>query len=204
MENNLQLFDHIALDNKSTKTLFLLHGTGGGKQDFLFLDELLGKKYNIVSLKGNVDEEGVSRFFKRDSMGVFDQESIKEESEKLHTFITTWIDMHKLTPEQLFFLGYSNGANMLLATLFYYPEILKQLVLLHPMLPFTIKKRSINLSQHKIFVSMGAYDQIITLSQSQELIDTLKSCGAKLTIKEYPGGHEISEKEINDVVEFLN
>ncbi len=203
METNLKLFYHIFIDNKSSQTLFLLHGTGGSTGDFLFLNELLEKKYNIVALKGNVDENGMTRFFKRHALGVFDQENIKQEAEKLHKFITTWMEEHKITSEKLFFLGYSNGANMLLATLFYYPNILKHLVLLHPMLPFKIKDHSLDLSNHKIFVSMGQYDEMVPKSQREELVETLKSSGAKLTIKEYPGGHEIGEEEINDVVEFL-
>lgn len=92
---------------------------------------------------------------------------------------------------------------MLLATLFYYPDTFKNLVLLHPMLPFKINKGSLNLSKHKIFVSMGIYDHMILHAQGLEVIETLKSCGAKVTLKEYPGGHEVADQEIKDVVAFL-
>jgi predicted esterase len=35
------------------------------------------------------------------------------------------------------------------------------------------------------------------------LIDTLKSCGAQVTVREYPSGHEIAEEEVKDAVAFL-
>jgi phospholipase/carboxylesterase len=200
--SDLNLFDHIFVDNKASKTIFFLHGTGGTKSDFLFLDEFLEKKYNFVGLQGNVDEHGHARFFRRLSEGVFDQESIREETHKLKQFIDTWMDEYKVSIDDLVFLGYSNGANMILATLFYTPELISKAVLLHTMLPFKPKK-SLDLSKHSFFVSLGEEDPMISEVQQSELIQTLQSSQAQLTIKRYNSGHHISAKEVRDVVDFL-
>lgn len=195
------MFDHIFIDHQAPKTLILLHGTGGNKSDFLFLDQLLDRSFNLLGIQGNVLENGMPRFFKRNSFGIFDQDNLRQEAEKLHQFITHWGDDHNLTTDDLAFLGYSNGANMILASLFYYPNDIKTAALLHPMLPFT--PPAISLKGSRFFVSAGLHDQMISLDQSQMVVETLKEKGAELVVNQYPGGHEISHQEIQDVAEFL-
>jgi phospholipase/carboxylesterase len=203
MSDKLKLFDYTHLDNKADRTCFLLHGTGGTKEDFLFLDEYLGDTYNLVGLQGNCDEHGYARFFRRLAAGVFDQESIRTESQKLYEFIKAWCDTYATTINKLCFLGYSNGANILLATVFYYPEVLKNLVLMHPMLPFKIEAGSLNLSLHHMFISNGADDSMVSAAQQLELVQLLKSCQARVSARTYLSGHEIHPQEITDAVTFI-
>ncbi len=203
MQNNLSQFHHVIINNNAEKTVFLLHGTGGTEHDFLFLDEALGKSFNLVGIRGNIDEHGMTRFFKRLSEGVFDQESIREEAKNLHNFITAWIQEYKTRIENLTFLGYSNGANILLAALFYYPEIMRKLALLHPMLPFDPRNKKLTLTQHTLFVSYGIRDSMVPESQSRTVIEILQSSGAEVTVGTYPSGHEIGREEIQDTVTFL-
>lgn len=196
------LFDHTYLDNHATKTLVLLHGNGGSKSDFLFLDDALDHSYNLLSLQGNVLENGLSRFFKRISVGVFDQQSILDETSKMQLFISDWCDAHTTRAEDLLFLGYSNGANMILATLFYYPLLIKTSVLLHPMLPFT--PENISLAGHSIFITNGSQDQMVPKNDQLNLVKVLQSQGATPISKTYQGGHGISPTEMHDITKFLN
>jgi phospholipase/carboxylesterase len=202
MKSDLQLFEYSHIDNKAVKTCFLFHGTGGSKEDLLFLNQYLEADYNFVGLQGNVDEHGSARFFKRLSEGVFDLESIQTETQKLNLFIQAWSEAHGVPADKRVGLGYSNGANILLATLFYFPDLFKQLVLLHPMLPM-IPPANLNLSHHRLFVSMGDTDQMIPLAERSRLIETLKGCQAQLTLQEYASGHQVTSQEIKDAVQFL-
>jgi phospholipase/carboxylesterase len=195
-------FTHYYVDNKAKKTLFLLHGTGGTEKDFLFLDEMLDKKYNLVGLRGAVIENGMSRFFHRSSEGVFDQDSIRQEAGRLSAFITSWVDIHNLDPKNIVFFGYSNGANMILASIFLYPQQIQTAVLLHPMLPME-PAPGLNLSQKKFFVSFATMDIMVAREASLKVIETLKSHRAGVTSHEYQGSHEISELELSDVIDFL-
>ncbi len=195
------MFDYTYLDNKSAQTLVLLHGTGGSKSDFLFLDQVLHQTYNLLSLQGNVTEQGMARFFKRTAPGVFDQKNIKQEANKLKEFIEQWSKEHDRQTGDFIFLGYSNGANMILATMFYYPSLILKAALLHPMMPFN--PESISLAKHHIFVSGGEQDAMVSKSEQQSLIKLLKKLDAEVTTIFYPGGHEISNQEISDVVSFL-
>lgn len=179
-----------------------LHGTGGDENDFLFLNDRLSETHNIVGLRGNVDENGLTRFFKRESLDVFDQNSIKQEAGKLQQFLTAWMKEYEVNVDQLIFLGYSNGANMLIATMFYYPELIRNVVALHPMLPFK-PKETINLSENTILVTYSVNDELVTEEQSISLIELLRSYKAQVTFKTYSTGHQLSSKEITDMVQFL-
>jgi phospholipase/carboxylesterase len=203
MKEDLNLFEHIYIDNKASRTLFLFHGTGGGPNDFLFLNDTLKEKYNLVALKGNISEQGRGRFFKRMAEGVFDQENIKEESEKLKKFIEEWQITYSVSTKELFLLGYSNGANIVLATLFYFPELFSNAILLHAMLPFQIEEESLALAEHSIYVTIGIQDEVIPETERTVLLKTLEQTGAKLTIKQYESGHEVRDKEITDMIAYL-
>lgn len=203
MEDLTKLFDFTAIDHGAPRTLFLLHGTGGSKEDFLFLDGLLEARYNLAGLQGNVREGGMARFFARHAEGVFDQGSIREETGKLKKFIEAWAAARHISVGQSSFLGYSNGANMLLAALLNHPDVFRTAVLLHPMLPFEVAPGSRDLSRHRVFVSGGTDDPLVSAGQRTALIDTLKSCGAQMAVREYPSGHKIADEEMKDATAFL-
>lgn len=196
-----QHFDHIFIDNQAAKTLVLLHGTGGTKSDFLFLDTALHHSYNLLGLQGNVVEAGMSRFFRRTAPGVFDQENIRDETRKLHEFLADWHAKHHLKPADLSYCGYSNGANMILALLFYYPASIETAALLHPMLPFT--PESLVLAGKNIFVSHGQQDAMVTTTEQIKLTELLQNSGARVVANAYAGGHAVSQQEISDVISFL-
>lgn len=194
-------FKHIYIDNKASKNLFLLHGTGGSEKDLLpFVKELEGS-YNFVGLKGNVSEHGMARFFERNQFGVFDQESIKVETEKLANFLKVWSREYQIRAEDTAFLGYSNGANMILAMLFYYPEMIHKAVILHGKLPFEPEK--LDLKGKSFLLTYGEQDQMILASESVKAIHTLKELHAEVEVLKHEGGHEVKRVEVEKMQEFL-
>jgi predicted esterase len=203
MNDQLKLFEHTVIDNHAPLTLFLFHGTGGDKSDFLFMDQYLQGRFNLVGISGNVDEDGMRRFFRRTAPGVFDTESIRLEVKKLEMFLTAFMEIHGADPDRSTYLGFSNGANMLVASLFAYPGTLRNLVLLRPMLPYP-PDRPLDLGGHSIFVSHGQEDLMISPGQQQDIVETFRSFGANVVIRTYPTGHDLGNDEIRDVIAYLN
>ncbi len=201
MKNPLDLFKYHQIDNKSDKAIFLFHGTGGNETDLLPLVEPFLKSHTIVGLKGNVVENGMPRFFERNEEGVFDQKSIAEETEKLVQFLKEWTKINKIKTENITFVGYSNGANFLLAMLLNYPELITKAALLHAMIPFDPKE--IDLSKHKIFISWGQYDTMILPSLSKLTVEVLQALGAKPTVCIMPSGHNITSYEVDQLHTFI-
>ncbi len=197
----LQFFHHLYINNNASRTLFLLHGTGGDEHDLIPLVQNLKHRFNFLSLRGNVVEQGMARFFARSSPGVFDQESISQESAKLSRYVNAWYRANPKSSNHPVFLGYSNGANMILATLFKYPDLIKTAVLLHPMLPFT--PGDLILSSHHFLITYGNNDVLIPQTLSRKVIKTLKQRHAQVQVFSHSGGHEISFAEVNAIETFL-
>lgn len=198
----LSLFKTHISENSSGKTIFLFHGTGGNEMDLFPLVEPFENTHTIVGLRGNILEQGMPRFFKRLSEGVFDQGSIKEEAEKLSLFLNAWYKKYETSPDNTIFIGYSNGANFILATLFIYPELIKKAAVLHAMLPFTPDK--LDLANHTILLTRGTQDPIITPAQSAALVDVLNQTKATLSVLETDSGHAITQEELEALHTFCN
>lgn len=186
-------FKFILIDNGVKKTLALLHGTGGDENDLLPLVKGLANEYNFLGIRGNVIQQGMNRYFIRNPDGSFDTESIREEVEKLAIFVRE----HPVDA----FVGYSNGANMILALAFSHPILVPSAVILHGMLPFVPK--TIHLQGKRFLLTYGEADQMIPATETKEAIQTLKELGASVEVVTHTGGHELHHEEIEAMEKFL-
>lgn len=194
-------FHHIFIDNNATQTLFLLHGTGGDERDLVPLVKSLDTTFNFVGLRGNVSENGMNRFFERTDEGIFNQANIAEESRKLSEFLQTWYKEFEVSVNKVAFVGYSNGANMILAMSFLYPHLLNKAVVMHPMLPFIPTDG--DLKGKQFLLTYGENDQMITAEDSNRVRSTLESLGATVEVVSHYGGHEIQVGEVKALEDFL-
>lgn len=187
------VFQNIFINNKANKTLALLHGTGGDENDLLPLVNGLSDHYNFLGIRGNVVQAGMNRFFLRNGDGSFDLENIREEAAQLREFLS----VHPVEA----YVGYSNGANMILALTFLYPALIDMAVILHGKVPFA--PPAIKLAGKSFLLSYGENDQIISAAESTAAITTLQSLGARVTSVSHTGGHEIHANEIEAMEKFL-
>lgn len=202
MKDPLTHFHYYANETKSKNTIFLFHGTGGNEKDLLALVEPFLATHSVVGLRGNDLERGMSRFFRRISEGIFDQESIKAETAKLHEFLQAWYAKHNTTPQDSIFIGYSNGANFILATMLYYPQDIVKAAVHHAMLPFE-PTQSVDLSHHEILVTLGKNDPIIAPYQSEEAVAKLREYQAKVQVVETMAGHSFTHEELEALHTFI-
>jgi len=98
--------------NGSTRTLLLLHGTGGNEQDLLPLAGILDPSAGVLSPRGKVLEHGAPRFFRRLAEGVFDLEDLRQRAGELADFIGRAADAYRLRAGHIVAVGFSNGANI--------------------------------------------------------------------------------------------
>jgi len=201
MKGDVDLFRYVFQDRGAAKTLCLLHGTGGDEYDLLPLAEQLTDRYNFLSLRGNVITQGMNRFFGLLAPGVFDRESMQVEVKKLIRFLRAWYMTYEVSAQEMVFLGYSNGATMILATCFSEPQLFSRVVLLHGMLPYT--PSLLELDHVQALVTLGEHDQMIAAAESRQVEATLEKMGAVVTVVAHAGGHEIREVELRRVKQFL-
>lgn len=196
-------FYSLDLNKEQKKVLFLLHGTGGDEYDLLGLfrpDEI--EQYRIISLRGNIKENGMNRFFKRFGMGMYDQESIEEETIKLKEYLEIFYKEFGIKPEDTTFVGFSNGANMILATMDKSPALIQNAALLHP--AFVLEKEDLNkMDGNKVLVTYGKFDRMIPIEESEKVIELLKASGAEVEGFDNNSEHMLTEEERHVLKEFL-
>ena len=145
------------------------------------------------------------RFFARLAMGVFDQESITTETDKLATFLGRWYEQHNTDSASAVFVGYSNGANMILATLLRHAQVVQQAALLHAMLPFEPPR--VDLSGKRFLVTYGRQDLLMPQGaayEAERVINALQANRASVEQFAHPGGHELTHTEQAALLEFLS
>jgi len=181
--------------NNSDRTLLLLHGTGGTENDLLPLAHMIDPDANVLSVRGNVLENGMPRFFRRLSEGVFDEEDLIYRTEELKQFLDEAAETYKFERQQLFAIGYSNGANIAASLLFHYENVLAGAILHHPMVP----RRNIQLPQldhTPIFIGAGTNDFMCPAEETEELDILLTDAGANVSVHWENHGHQLTTSEI--------
>src|SRR5262249_26016626 len=105
-------FAHRFLPGRSTRTLLLLHGTGGNENDLIPLGRELDPDANLLSSRGKVLENGMPRFFRRLAAGILDEEDLIRRTHELADFVEQASAKYRLNRQNLLAVGYSNSANI--------------------------------------------------------------------------------------------
>jgi len=181
--------------DKNRPLLLLLHGTGGSEQDLLSVASYIDDQASVLSLRGDVNENGMLRFFKRLQEGIFDEVDLVERTHKLYDFIEELSNKDDFNKDNIVAIGYSNGANMIGSLLFHYGDIFKGAILYHPMVPLRSIKLK-DLSKTPIFIGAGNNDPICSKDESIELESLLKDAQSTVTTHWENNGHMLTKTEI--------
>jgi glyoxalase family protein len=183
-------------------TLLLLHGTGGDEDNLISLGRMLLPGAAMLSPRGQVNEGGALRFFRRIREGVFDQEDLQRRTGDLARFVDAAADAYSLDKEGIIAVGFSNGANIAGSLLLRSPGLVKRAILLSPMIPFEPDTPP-DLTGTDVFIGAGRADQMVPAEQTKRLEALLRECGANVTTHWEPGGHTIAPAEITAAQRWL-
>lgn len=189
-------------DPSARATLLLLHGTGGDEHDLLPLADLVAPGTAILSLRGNVLERGMPRFFRRHAEGVFDIEDVKRRAAELADWVRSEVAARGRDPSAVWALGFSNGANIAAAVLLRHPGTLAGAVLLAPMVPLPVEGPE-TVGPVPVFMGAGRADPIAPPAQAEALAERLTAGGAEVTLQWHPGGHQVTPGTVQAVREWL-
>ena len=195
--------EHKFIPGEAQEPVFvLLHGTGGNMNDLLPVAEHLNPKASILSLQGEVLENGMRRFFKRFPDASFDWQDLEAQAEKLILFLKQASQRYQFNLNEVVLVGFSNGANMAINLLLNkHASKITRGILFHPMYP-SEKLIDTDLSQTCIFTSLGVKDPIVTVAQSEHVIELFKAKGANVT-EFWTTGHQLTYKEVDQAKEWL-
>ena len=176
-------------------TLLLLHGTGGNELDLLPLAGRIDDEASVLSVRGNVLENGMPRFFRRLAEGVFDEEDLVFRTKELNEFLDEASEKYGFDRDNIIAIGYSNGANIAASLLFHYQNALKGAILHHPMVP----RKGIDLPDltgKSVFIAAGTNDPICSPMESTELQSLLEKAHANVELHWEDRGHQLTMQEV--------
>lgn len=176
------------------------HGTGGNEHQFHSFAERLIPGAHVVSPRGDVLEGGMNRYFRRTGEGVYDMTDLALRRDRMAAFMRD----HKARTQagHVAGLGYSNGANILMAVALEYPDLVDRLVLMHPLIPWSPDAQPA-LAGRRVLITAGRRDPICPAALTQDLADYLTAQGADVTLEWHSGGHEITQGEVQAVTDFM-
>lgn len=183
----------------ATPVIFLFHGTGGDENQFFDLAGHVLPGARRVAPRGDVNEHGALRYFRRTGEGVYDMADLAQRTDAMIEFVRSQIGPER--PAQVLGLGYSNGANILASMQFAAPDLFDATILMHPLIPFT--PTPADYGGRKVLITAGRHDPIAPAGATQALADYFSSNGARSNLVWHEGGHELRNEEVTAIARFL-
>ncbi|WEG12981.1 alpha/beta hydrolase [Pullulanibacillus sp. KACC 23026] len=183
--------------------LLLLHGTGGTEESLLTLASIIDNEASVLSVRGNVLENGMPRFFRRLQEGIFDEEDLIARTKELNDFLDEAAAEYSFDRCNVIGVGFSNGANIAGSLLFHYSDALKGAILHHPMVP----RRGIalpDLTGVPVFIGAGHNDPLCSEEESLELAELLKEAGADVKLHWENRGHQLTHTEAEAATKWFH
>lgn len=198
-------YQHVFLPgtDPSAAPLLLLHGTGGNERDLIPLAQKLSPGSALLSPRGDVNEHGQLRFFRRFAEGVFDLEDVEKRTHNLAALINEAARHYAFDTQRLIAMGYSNGANIAATLLLLHPASLGGAVLLRPMIVLDRPGASGSLNGKRILISSGSNDPIVPNDHPSRLAANFKSAGAEVELLMHESGHGLSAADITVAKNFF-
>jgi len=195
-------FIHEFVPGSSSRTLLLLHGTGGNERDLIPLGRELDPNAALLSPRGKVLENGMPRFFRRLAEGVFDLEDLQNRTLELADFVAAAAQHYGFASDNVIAVGYSNGANIAASLLLLRPETLSAAILFRAMVPL-IPETQPNLSSTRVWIGAGDQDPIVPASETKRLAELLRRAGADVTIRFAKAGHGLTNDDLEAARHWL-
>ncbi|AKR54866.1 Glyoxalase family protein [Devosia sp. H5989] len=175
-------------------TIVLLHGSAGSEADLMPMAARIAPRATLVGVRGRATEEGIARWFRRDGPLGFDQDDIRSEARAFEAFVEGMLEAYGIDPARTTFLGYSNGANFLLAAMQFHPGLVRSAIALRPATVLA-EKTDADLSGSRVLVVLGRDDALFH-HQGDEVFADLTRLGADTALAEVPLGHELGDADI--------
>lgn len=185
------------------KKLILLHGTGGDEHSLLEIAEFLAPESTLLSFRGNINEQGLNRFFKRNGLNQFDYESLAEESTNLYNEIKDISRSQDIPLNDWIVVGFSNGANIAAHIMLDQQTELKKGLFFHPMSLNKYQEKP-ELPDTSVWLSFGEGDPIVSNTSFSQLVREFDLRGAKVTTQVTDQGHQLTMDELTHAKQWLD
>lgn len=188
-------------ENVSNELVILLHGSGGNEASLVPMASKIWPRATLLGIRGRVMQDGGTRWYKRLTPVKFDQKDVKLEANAFVTFLSRLADEKELDLPHATFVGYSNGANLLAATMMLHPDLVKRAVLMRSM-PVLDNVPVANLSKARVLTITGQEDKLYS-PFAPALSALLRSGGAKVDARTIEADHMLGEKDAAAISQWV-
>lgn len=198
----------------STPLLLLLHGVGSNEYDLFGLAPYLDKRFLIISVRAPYTM-GVDSFawfeVNFTPQGPVIQAEQAEQAEasryRIIMFLNEAVAAYGADPQQVYLMGFSQGAIMSASVALTRPELVAGAVLMsgrilpqiEPLVAAPEKLKGL-----PVLVVHGTSDGVLPISNGRDSQKTLTALPVDLLYREYPMGHEVSRESLADVTSWLS
>jgi phospholipase/carboxylesterase len=204
----------VQLPSKKTErppVIIMLHGYGSNEADLFDLAKSFDERFLTVSLRAPFAASGQGYCwypleFLPDNQLKHDYSQLKVSRNKIFSFISNLCKTYDADSNQVFLLGFSQGAITSFDLAFNKPHKIKGVLALSGLLldeTKKIKTDALQLSKVKFFIAHGKSDNVIDKKKSEEAATFLQSKKSNVTLTLYDMPHSINGKEINDIKAWL-
>ncbi|MBC2886198.1 alpha/beta hydrolase [Ochrobactrum sp. CM-21-5] len=188
-------------DNASNELVILLHGSGGNETSLVPLASKIWPRATLLGIRGRVMQDGGTRWYRRISPVKFDQKDVRLEASAFVTFLTRLADEKDLDLTHATFVGYSNGANLLAATMMLHPDLVKRAVLMRSM-PVLDNVPVANLGKARVLTITGEDDKLYS-PFAPALSALLRSSGARVDARMIDADHMLGDKDAAAISQWV-
>ncbi|WP_438824653.1 alpha/beta hydrolase [Bacillus sp. JJ1521] len=191
--------------DKRFPALFLMHGMGSNEQDLLSLVKGLEETFYIFSIRGPLAQPPGYAFFTIEGYGKPHREVFDQSIAQLTNFLDYATENYPIDQENIYLLGFSQGAIVSMTLGFALGERIKGIVALSGYIPGFVKEEYDiqpveNLS---IFISHGEHDPVLPYQWGVESKEFFEKQGANVSFHSYPEGHSVSLQNYRDFMEWM-
>ena len=191
-------------------TLVLLHGYGADEYDLMGLASFFDPDIQVLSIRGSgLTPYGGASWFDIDMLADgslrFNIEQAKVSTQGVLEIIAHLQQTEIIPNKQIILAGFSQGATISNLIGLQKPGLLQALLIMSGRLPEDMSGLAGDTSRFRnmpVFAGHGTHDNVIPLEFGRQIVSFWGPI-AELEHHEYPMGHEISQKEIQDIQNWL-
>ncbi|MEO6303986.1 MAG: dienelactone hydrolase family protein [Bacteroidia bacterium] len=198
--------------DKPAPLLIMLHGFGSNEEDLFDIAKALDPRFIVISLRGpNALKDGgfcwYDLEFLPEQKFKYDYKQAKESRIKILSFISNACKTYSLDSNNVFIMGFSQGAIMGYDLALAAPKKIKGVLALSGKIMDESKNLKTDWSKAiktKYFIAHGNSDNVIKIAEADSATKYLKSKKvAEVTFNRYEMPHSINGGELNDIKKWL-
>ncbi|MFK7903999.1 MAG: alpha/beta hydrolase [Chitinophagales bacterium] len=197
---------------QKTPLILMLHGFKSNMNDLFALKDFIDPRFTVVSLQAPhmANQNQYKWYDLMFSSGGNIQSNLPQASESvelLANFVDAAVDQFQADEDQVYLLGFSQGAMMSLYLALSKPQKIAGAAILSGKAIEGLSNHTSDdseaLSNLSLLVTHGKKDEVINIDTARSMEKMLKNLSVGLSYKEYDMGHQISKPCLKDISQWL-